>query len=81
MLAISKLSFPGLGIGEFEVNSVAFELFGAPIAWYGIIIACGMILAVLYAVFRARQIGITADDVIDFALFTVPIGVIGARLY
>ena len=81
MLAISKLSFPGLGISEFEVNSVAFDIFGSPIAWYGVIIACGMVLAVVYAMFRAKQIGITPDDVIDFALFTIPIGVIGARLY
>ncbi len=81
MLGISKISFPGLGIPEFQVNSVAFEIFGVEIAWYAVIITCGMIAAVAYAIFRANQIGITADDVIDFALFTIPIGVIGARLY
>ncbi len=81
MLGISKISFPGLGIGEFTVNSVAFEIFGVQIAWYALIITCGMIAAVAYAIFRANQIGITADDVIDFALFTIPIGVVGARLY
>ena len=86
MLKISKVSFPGLGIGEFDVNSVAFELpwFGGEtidIAWYAVLITFGMICAVSYVIFRARQIGITAEDVIDFALFVIPIGVIGARLY
>lgn len=81
MLRISKISFPGLGIGEFEVNSEAFNIFGISIAWYAVIITLGMIAAVAYTIFRARKIGITIDDVIDYALFTIPIGIIGARLY
>ena len=81
MLKISKISFPGLGIGEFSVNSVAFELFGIEIAWYAIFITLGMVAAVVYTIFRSKQIGITGEDVIDFALFVIPIGVIGARLY
>ena len=81
MLRISKIAFPGFGIGEFEVNSVAFTLFGMEIAWYALIITCGMIAAVAYAVIQSRKIGITFDDVIDYALFTIPFGIIGARLY
>ena len=82
MLKISTLSFPGLGIGEFEVNSVAFTLFGEhPIAWYAIIITFGMILAVAYVIFRAGRIGIKSDDILDFAIFVIPFGIIGARLY
>ena len=81
MLRISTISFPGLGIGEFDINSVAFELFGRPVAWYGLIITIGMICAVIYTVVQAKKIGVTVDDIIDYALFTIPIGVIGARLY
>ncbi len=81
MLRISTISFPGFGLGEFDVNSVAFTVFGLEIAWYAIIITCGMIASVLYTVYRAQKIGITFDDILDFALFTIPIGVIGARLY
>ena len=77
----SVLSFPGFGIGEFTVDSVAFEIFGIPIAWYAIIITFGMVCAVAYTVFRGSQVGIVLDDVIDFALFAIPIGIIGARLY
>ena len=81
MLRISKISFPGLGIEEFSVNSVAFSIFGIEIAWYALLITTGMILAVLYTVLKAKKIGLTFDDVIDFALFAIPIGIIGARLY
>ena len=81
MSRISKISFPGLGIGEFAVDSVAFTIFGMDIAWYAIIITFGMIAAVTYTVLNSKKIGITLDDVIDFALYVIPIGIIGARLY
>ncbi len=81
MLHTTKLSFPGLGIGEFSVNSEAFSLFGVSIAWYALIICTGMIVAVAYIIFRAGQIGIDSEQVLDFALFVIPFGVLGARLY
>ena len=77
----SIVSFPGLGIGEFEINDTAFTLFGHEIKWYGVIIAIGMICAFSYFLFRAKRGGIKADTVVDFTLFTIPIGVVGARLY
>lgn len=81
MLRISKISFPGLGIGEFSVNSVAFKIGSVEIAWYALLITFGMICAVAYTVFRAKKIGITPSDIMDIALFTIPAGIIGARLY
>ena len=81
MLRISRLSFPGLGIGEFSVNSVAFTIFGISIAWYALIITCGMISAVVYTIWRAKKIGVILDDVLDYVIYTIPIGILGARLY
>ena len=81
MLRISKIAFPGLGIGEFSVNSVAFKLFGVEIAWYAVLITLGMVCCIIYTVVQAKKVGITFDDVIDYALFTIPFGVMGARLY
>ena len=81
MLQITKISFPGLGIGEFKVNSEAFRIGNFSIAWYAIFICLGMIAAVAYVIFRSKRIGIDSEDVLDIALFTIPIGVIGARLY
>ena len=81
MLKVSTLSFPGLGIGEFSINSVAFTVFGISVAWYGIIITCGIILACLYVMWRAKQNDVKTDDVLDLALIVVPVGIVCARLY
>ena len=76
------ISFPGLGIKPFHIDRVAFSVFGRDVAWYGIIICVGIILAVSYSAWRAKKSeGIKSDDVIDIALFLVIFGVIGARLY
>lgn len=83
MREIVNISFPGLGIDEFSICKIAFTLFGKlDVRWYGILITTGILLAVLYTVWRGkRNEKILSDDVIDVALVTVVLGVIGARLY
>ncbi len=81
MLRITYVSFPGLGIEEFKLNSVAFTVFGHPIAWYGIIITCGIILATLYVLYRAKQEGISSDDILDLGVYTVLFAILGARAF
>lgn len=90
---ISTISFPGLGIGEFQVNSTAIPaewlgffkgIFGENwdgIAWYGIIIMAGILLSAIYALWRAKQQGITNDDMLDVILVAVIVSVLGARIY
>ena len=76
------VSFPGLGIGEFSFNKVAFTLFGTvEVRWYGIIMVTGIILAFLYAYYRSKHEGVSFDDLLDYAIFTVISGIVGARLY
>ena len=75
------ISFPGLGIKPFHIDSTAFTLFGKSVNWYGIIICAGLILAVAYSMWRAKTEKIKQDDVLDLALFLVIFGIIGARLY
>ena len=78
---MTTVSFPGLGIGEFTVDRVAFSLFGKPIYWYGVIIMLGIVAAFIHAYLRCKQEGIKGDDILDVGIFTVIFGVIGARLY
>lgn len=78
---VSIISFPGLGIGEFPVNRLAFRIFGLDVMWYGVIICFGIIVAFSYLAWRANQVGINFDNVLDYTLWTVPIAVLGARLY
>ncbi len=79
------ISFPGLGIDNFKLSNTAFTLyFGETpfeIKWYGVIIGIGMMLAVLYIFLRARQLKLFGDDLCDLVLFTLPCGILGARLY
>ena len=77
---MNPIVFPGLGL-ELNINRVAFSVFGKDIYWYGIIIACGFILAVTYCYYNAKRFGIVKDRVIDFILFADPGGIIGARIY
>jgi len=75
------LSFPGLGIEPFEVNEVAFKVFGFSVHWYGLIIMCGMLFCVLYVYHFWKKEGWNPDDFFDVALAAIAIGVLGARLY
>ena len=81
MLRISEISFPGLGIDSFKVDSVGINIGGFEIAWYAIIITFGMFCAIAYMLYRTHRIGLKFDDVIDFALWAIPFGIIGARVY
>ena len=80
---MTTISFPGLGIPEFTINPVAipFGSEGGGVRWYALLIVTGMILAVLYCAYRAKSEGVSFDTMIDFAIFTIPAGIIGARLY
>ncbi len=62
-------------------NPIAFTVFGIDIMWYGIIIAAAMVLAVTIVYRRAPLHKISSEKTLDFVLITVPLGVIGARLY
>ena len=44
---MGTVAFPGLGL-EFHLNRVAFHIGSWPVYWYGIIIAAGFLLAVLF---------------------------------
>lgn len=76
----NTIAFPALGL-EFTLNRVAFSLFGLNIYWYGIIIAFGFLLAVLYLNHRITAFGFTSDHLFDCLLWAIPTALIGARAY
>ena len=77
---MSTVTFPGLGLA-FNVKDIAFRVFGWPIHWYGIIIATGFLLAVIYCSRKADAYGVEQEDIIDLLLYAAPLCIIGARLY
>ena len=79
---INTVSFPDLGL-EFILNRVAFTLpvLNRPVYWYGVIITCGLILAVYLCIRWGKRFGITEDNIIDMMLFAVPAALVAIRVY
>lgn len=76
----TEIQFPKLG-WEFHIDPTAFTIGGIEVKWYGIIIAIGLALAVLYCFPRMKRFGIDPDRAVDAVLGGVIGGIIGARLY
>ena len=60
---------------------MAFSLFGHPVYWYGVIIGCGFLLAVLLCCRWAPRFGVNSDQIMDLLIFAVPLSVVGLRVY
>ncbi|MCM1308189.1 MAG: prolipoprotein diacylglyceryl transferase [Butyrivibrio sp.] len=77
---MGPIQFPNLGF-EVEVGK-SFMLFGKfEIALYGITMALGMIFGALVAYHEAGRTGQYVDDYVDYTIFGILGGVVGARLY
>ncbi|WP_027701456.1 prolipoprotein diacylglyceryl transferase [Metaclostridioides mangenotii] len=63
------------------MDRVAFSLFGIDVMWYGILMAAGMMAAILIALKESKRVGIDEDDVINIAIIAIPVGLICARIY
>lgn len=77
---VNTVTFPGLGL-QFELNRVAFVLFGRNVYWYGIIIGLGFLLAVTFCCRRAKAFGLRQDDILDLLIAAVPLSLVGCRTY
>ncbi len=76
----SEISFPFLGI--FGLNPPAyFTLFGHKIYFYGVLIALGFLLGILYCARHSRSFGIKADDFYDMVILLIPLSILCARIY
>ena len=75
----SEISFPSLGIAIDPPRSISIGPLS--IHFYGLIIALGLVLAVVYACRRSKQFGIKEDDVLDGVLCVTPFAILCARAY
>ena len=75
----SVISFPSLGIEWDPVRTL--DLGPVSIHLYGLIIATGLLLAVLYGCRRCSQFGIIEDTLTDGVLWVTPFAFLCARLY
>ena len=77
---MNVLEFPALGI-KLNLNPVAFSIGDFSVAWYGIIIAAGFLLALWYGLRNAKKYGVNPDKMIDVVIGGIIGGIVGARLY
>ena len=75
----SVISFPGLGL-EIDPGR-SLSLGPLTIHYYGLIIATGLLLAVIYGLRRCKQFGIKDDDIVDGVLWVTPFAILCARAY
>lgn len=79
-MTATEVSFPKLGI-HFNVDSVAFRIFGIDVYWYGVIIALGILLCVTLAMKHCKDNKFSTDLVADTILVALPAAIVGARAY
>ena len=63
------------------LNPIAFQLGAIEVHWYGIIIASGVVLALILSVAEGKRLGIDEDYFYDYLLWAIPVAIICARLY
>ncbi len=75
-----NVSFPAIGL-ELTINNVAVSIGGFNIYWYGICIALGMTLGLVYFFFSSKKFGIDPDRGLDVIIVSGIAAIIGARAY
>ena len=76
--AVQNYNFFGL---EFQFDKIAFTLGSFSVYWYGIIIALGFGLALVYGMKNAKRFGIDPDRMIDVVIVGLLGAIICARGY
>ena len=74
------VQFPGLGL-SFELNRVAFSIGRFNVYWYGVCIAFGICLALVFAFRHSVEFGVDADSMVDVILIGIVLGIASARAY
>ena len=72
--------FPILNL-ELKINNVAINIAGISIYWYAIFIVSAIVIAMFILKKRDGLFGIKFEDIINLAIFVIPISIISARIY
>lgn len=75
----SEISFPALGISINPPRNITVGPLS--IHFYGVLIAMGLVLAVVYACRRSKVFGLKEDDILDGVLWVTPFAILCARAY
>ena len=79
MYRYTNISFPSLGIDIDPIREIAIGPLSVHL--YGVMIALGLTLAVIYGCRRSKEFGLTEDHILDGVLWVAPFAVLCARAY
>lgn len=57
------------------------RLFLGLLPWYSVLIVTGICLALWLSIRQEKRLGLPKDTVVDLALWVIPLGILGARIY
>lgn len=77
---MKEILFPGFNL-NFQINSVAINIFGIEIYWYAIFIVLGFILAIFLCKKDDGKYNIKFDDILTLIVMLIPVSIICARIY
>ncbi len=72
--------FPHLNL-SFNIDKVAFEIFGLSVYWYGIILTIGILLGTMTTIYMSKKERLHPDLLTDFLMIDIIFAIIGARIY
>ena len=75
-----EINFPNLGI-YLDHAGKSISIFGFSIAYYGIVIVTGMMIAIWIAQREAKRTGQNPEQYLDLAMIGIAAGILGARIY
>lgn len=75
-----EINFPNLGIYLDHVGK-NISIFGFSIAYYGIVIVTGMMIAIWITQREAKRTGQNPEQYLDLAMIGIAAGILGARIY
>ena len=74
------IKFPGLSL-EFNISKVAISILGINIHWYAILIVVAIILSLIILKLNNKNEKVKYEEILDLAIYLLPISIICARLY
>ena len=77
---MNTISFPGLNL-NFQISQIAFSIGNIEIYWYAILMTMSFVIALIIYKIKDGKYGIKFDNILDLAIFVIPISIISARLY
>jgi len=78
---MNAIGFPGLGIGPFNMQRVAFSIGPLTVYWYAIILVTGIVAGFVFALHEAKRLNLDTEVIYDLVLWGLPIAIIFARAY